>query len=71
MFIVGDGSFIPGYVFKIPLQIGEYKFISEVAFSDKLNVGFNLLGRKKIFEQFDEIIFREKKQEVEFRYIST
>lgn len=69
MFIVGDGSFIPGYVFKLPLQIGEYKLVSEVAFSDKLNVGFNLLGRIGIFDKFEEIIFREKKQEIEFRYM--
>ncbi|MDI6792258.1 MAG: hypothetical protein QME81_05245 [bacterium] len=68
MFIVGDGSFIPAYVFKIPVQIGNHKFISEVAFSDKLNVGFNLLGRKGIFENFEEIIFREKKREIEFKY---
>ncbi|MEW5767873.1 MAG: hypothetical protein AB1797_09660 [bacterium] len=70
MFIVGDGSFIPGYVFNLPIQIGEHKFIFEVAFSDKLNIGFNLLGRRGIFDQFEEIIFREKKQEVEFRYES-
>ncbi|MEW6102942.1 MAG: hypothetical protein AB1630_03850 [bacterium] len=68
MFIVGDGSFIPGYVFNLPMQIGEHKFISPVAFSDKLNVGFNLLGRKGIFDHFEEIIFREKREEVEFRY---
>ena len=69
MFIVGDGSFIPAKVFKIPIQIGEIKFISEIAFSDKLNIGFNLLGRKGIFEQFDEVIFREKKQEIEFKIL--
>lgn len=69
MFIVGDGSFIPGYVFKLSLQIGKYKFMSEVAFSDKLNVGFNLLGRIGIFDKFEEIIFKEKKQEMEFRYM--
>jgi hypothetical protein len=67
MFVVGDGSFIPGQVVKIPVQIGEHKFISPIAFSEKLNVGFNLLGRKGIFEEFNEVIFKEKEKEVEFR----
>jgi len=39
--------------------------ITEVAFSDRLNIGFNLLGRKDIFEGFDEVIFRETQREVE------
>lgn len=45
MFVVGDGSFIQGEIVEIPVQIGEHKFIAPVAFSKKLNIGFNLLGR--------------------------
>ncbi|MCD6220437.1 hypothetical protein J7K43_08660 [Candidatus Calescamantes bacterium] len=67
MFVVGDGSFIPGEVVTIPVQIGEHKFFAQVAFSEKLNVGFNLLGRKSIFEEFQEVIFRENQKEIEFR----
>ena len=67
MFVVGDGSFIPAKVIEIPVQIGEQKFTAPVAFSEKLNVGFNLLGRKGIFEEFQEVIFKEKQREVEFR----
>ncbi len=56
-FVVGDGSFIPAKVIKIPLEIGNEKIIADIAFSEKLNIGFNLLGRKGIFEHFDEIAF--------------
>lgn len=67
-FVVGDGSFIPAKVIKIPVQIGDEKVISDIAFSEKLNIGFNLLGRKGIFEYFDEIAFNEKEKEVIFRW---
>ncbi|MBI5098843.1 MAG: hypothetical protein HZB30_06345 [Nitrospirae bacterium] len=67
-FVVGDGSFIPAKVIKIPVEIGNEKIISDIAFSEKLNIGFNLLGRKGIFEYFDEIAFNEKAKEVIFRW---
>lgn len=67
MFVVGDGGFIPARIVKMPIQIGEYKFMSEIAFSDKLNIGFNLLGRKGVFEHFDEITFLERKKLIEFK----
>jgi len=68
MFVVGDGSFIPAQLIKMPIQVGEEKFICDIAFSDRLNVGFNLLGRLGVFEYFDEIIFRESKKEIVFRW---
>lgn len=63
---MGDGDTIVGYVFRLPVQIGDHKFRADVAFSDGLKVGFNLLGRRGIFEAFDEVIFRERRREVEF-----
>ncbi len=66
-FVVGDGSFIPAKVIKIPVEIGNEKIKADIAFSEKLNIGFNLLGRKGIFEHFDEIAFNEKRKEVIFR----
>ena len=68
MFVVADGSFIPARLVKIPLEIGGRREIAEVAFSDRLNIGFNLLGRKDVFESFDEVIFREARKEVELRW---
>jgi predicted aspartyl protease len=68
MFVVADGSFIPAKIVKVPIEIGGKRKIAEVAFSDRLNIGFNLLGRKDIFEAFDEVIFRESSREVELRW---
>lgn len=67
-FVVGDGSFIPAKVIKIPVQIGNEKIIADIAFPEKLNIGFNLLGRKDIFEHFDEVAFNERRKEVIFRW---
>jgi len=65
--VVGDGSFIPVHIFKLSVEmIGEH-FIADIAFSDRLGVGFNLIGRKGIFDYFDEVIFREQQRQVEFR----
>jgi hypothetical protein len=65
--VVGDGSFIPVHIFKLSVEMVGERFIAEIAFSDRLGVGFNLIGRRGIFDHFDEIIFRERLREVEFR----
>ncbi len=67
MFVVGDGSFIPGWIFRLSIEIGGYKFKADIAFSGRLNVGFNLLGRKDIFEKFKEISFQEKRRLIIFK----
>jgi len=55
---VGDGSFIPVYLHDLEVQIGAERFIAKVGFSEKLGVGFNLLGRADIFDRF-RICFQE------------
>jgi hypothetical protein len=40
---VGDGSFIPIYLHKLEVQVGTQRLITQIGFSDKLGVGFNLL----------------------------
>lgn len=59
MFVVADGSFIPARIMKVPIEIGGKRKIADIAFSDRLNIGFNLLGRKDVFDAFDEVVFRE------------
>ena len=54
--VVGDGSFIPVHIFKLSVEMVGERFVAEMAFSDRLGVGFNLIGRKGIFDHFDEII---------------
>ena len=67
-FIVGDGRFIHGRIVTLPLQIGLLRFRAPIAFSSELKVGFNLLGRRDFFEQFDEVAFQEKRRQVLLRY---
>ena len=67
MFRAADGKLIRGYVFRLPLQIDTVRLRALVAFSDQLNVGFNLLGRHTVFSSFDEVAFNEKAKTVVFR----
>jgi hypothetical protein len=68
MFVVADGSFIPARIMKVPIEIAGKRKIADVAFSDRLNIGFNLLGRKDVFDAFDEVVFRESSREVKVRW---
>ena len=66
-FTVGDGKTIQARMLKVPVQIGDEVFVSDIAFSSELRVGFNLLGRKGIFEHFEQVIFNEKERKVIFK----
>jgi len=66
MVVVGDGSYIPVYLFKIPVSIGEIEFTAEIGFSERLGVGFNLLGRKNIFDLF-RVCFSDREEKVTFQ----
>lgn len=63
--VFGDGGFIPIYLHRLTIKIGENEFKAKVAFSSQLGVGFNLLGRKDIFTHFD-ITFSDRKEAVTF-----
>jgi hypothetical protein len=63
---VGDGSLIPVYLHKLPVQIGATRFAATVGFSEKLGVRFNLLGRADVFEHF-RICFHEKRRLISFQ----
>ena len=69
MLKAADGKLIRSYLFRLPLQIGDIKLRGLIAFSDELNVGFNLLGRHSIFDCFDEVAFNERKKTVMFRLL--
>jgi len=66
MIVVGDGSFIPVYFHSLPLQIGEWQITASVGFSERLGVGFNLLGRTDIFDKF-QICFNDHIRKVTFQ----
>ncbi len=52
MIVVGDGSYIPTYLQDLKLRIAEFEIMAPIGFSERLGVGFNILGRKGIFDQF-------------------
>jgi predicted aspartyl protease len=53
MIVVGDGSYIPTFIHDLPLQIGTSKITAPIGFSERLGVGFNLLGRTGVFNHFE------------------
>jgi hypothetical protein len=63
---VGDGSLIPVYLHKLKMQIGPTRFPATVGFSDRLGVGFHLLGRLDVFDHF-KICFHEQRRVVTFQ----
>lgn len=66
MTMVGDGNLIPVFFHKLDIEIGGILFRATIAFSTNLGVGFNLLGRKDIFDRF-EVVFNDPKRLITFR----
>jgi hypothetical protein len=62
---VGNGSLIPVYSHQITIQLAEEEFKATIGFSKRLGIGFNILGRKDVFERF-KICFDEREKTVEF-----
>ena len=69
MIVVGDGSFIPTFFHDLPIQIGAFQVTAPVGFSERLGVGFNLLGRTGVFNQF-QVCFNDRSRRVTFQQIS-
>jgi len=65
MIVVGDGSFIPTFIHNLPIQIGTSQITAPIGFSERLGVGFNLLGRTGVFNQF-EVCFNDRTRRVTF-----
>lgn len=59
----GIGGHICAYIHKVNLRLGEEEFQADVAFSDELMAGVNLLGRKDVFEKF-HVSFDEQSKKV-------
>ena len=69
MIVVGDGSFIPAYFHDLSVQIDTYKIVAPIGFSERLGVGFNILGRTGIFDQF-QVCFNDHARKVTLEKIS-
>ncbi len=70
MIVVGDGSYIPAFIHDLPVQIGDTQVTAPIGFSERLGVGFNLLGRSGVFDQF-EVCFNDHARKVSFRPIES
>ena len=68
MIVVGDGSYIPTFIHDLPLQIGTSQITAPIGFSERLGVGFNLLGRTGVFNQF-EVCFNDHTRKLTFQEI--
>ncbi len=66
MIVVGDGSFIPTYFHNLTIQIDQWECAAPVGFSERLGVGFNLLGRAGIFNQF-KVCFNDRDRRTSFQ----
>ena len=62
---VGDGSLIPVYMHRIVVQLALEEFEAMIGFSKHLGIGFNIIGRRDIFERF-KVCFMENARVVEF-----
>jgi hypothetical protein len=58
---VGDGIQIPVYSHNINVRFNEKEFIAKIGFSDKLGIGFDILGREGFFDRFI-ICFDDRKR---------
>jgi len=70
MIVVRDGSYIPTFIHDLPLQIGTSQIIAPIGFSERLGVGFNLLGRTGVFNEF-EVCFNDHTRKVAFQRITS
>jgi hypothetical protein len=70
MIVVGDGSYIPTFIHDLPVQISGTQITAPIGFSERLGVGFNLLGRTGVFNQF-EVCFNDHACKVTFEPITS
>jgi predicted aspartyl protease len=70
MIVVGDGSYIPTFIHDLPVQIGDMQITAPIGFSERLGVGFNLLGRAGVFTKF-EVCFNDHDRKVTFQPIAS
>jgi len=62
---VGDGSQIIAYLHKILVRIADQKFKVAIGFSERLGIGFNIIGQEDIFDRF-KICFDRSEKVIEF-----
>lgn len=69
MIVVGDGSFIPTYIHDLELEIAGQKILAPIGCSERLWVGFNILGRTGVFDRF-QVCFNDHLRRLTFQKIA-
>lgn len=64
--VVGDGNVLIAYLHKVLVSTAGKEFIATIGFSKGLGVGFYIIGRKGIFDNF-VVCFNEKEKQIEFK----
>ncbi len=64
--VVGDGNVLKVYLHHLSVSLAGIEFIASIGFSKGIGTGFNILGRKTIFDKF-LISFNEKEKWMEFQ----
>ena len=63
--VVGDGDILKAYLHSVTISLAGKEFKVTIGFSKNIGVGFNILGRKDIFDKFN-ICFNDKDKEISF-----
>lgn len=66
--VVGDGALLETYLHVLEIRLARHVLKASIGFSEKLKVGFNLLGRKDIFTCFT-VCFSDRFKQVTFSKI--
>ena len=64
--VIGDGDTLVVYVHKILVSLAEKEFFASIGFSKGIGIGFNIIGRKDIFDNYI-VSFNEKEKQIEFK----
>ncbi len=64
--VMGDGDILTAHLHQVFVSIANKEFTAVIAFSKGLGTGFNIIGRKDIFENFI-VCFNEKEKWIEFK----
>jgi predicted aspartyl protease len=63
---LGDGNILKVYLHKLLVSIAGKKFVALIGFSKGIGIGFYIVGRKDIFDNFI-VCFNEKEKQIEFK----
>ncbi len=63
--IVGDGSQIKVFIHRIGIRLAGLEFRVIIGFSERLGIGFNIIGQQDVFDRF-KICFDRSERIVEF-----